>query len=352
MELIVLVNLNVAATHPLAGAGQAIQFSMAIAGNAATALLKRTTRPCTASSSARHNSGRRALRSRRRSAERRSDRQIRASRIDAEARTPYIYTTQGALAQLGARAGGWAHSSLFGERLGSTGFDLGALVGGFLDVHAIIRLEGAASSWYPVYDRVLPACAERSAAAPLGAALHSPNDRRVRASAAHPPPRPLGASGGACARAVRRWRRTERMQHCCRGGGADAQVMIVAHAEPLPSARADGVRLPLSMRRGGAEWFDEVRGGILRARAARRTTGARGFHLTRALPPSALTPGPFSLYALAWYARRAALASLHLGSQRTRVRTQISLGRTAVIVSDVWSLYWCRRRSHRSWLLF
>jgi hypothetical protein len=40
--------------------------------------------------------------------------------------------------------------------------------------------------------------------------------------------------------------------------------MIIAHAEPLPSARADGVRLPLSMRRGGAEWFDEVRGGILR----------------------------------------------------------------------------------------
>jgi hypothetical protein len=33
---------------------------------------------------------------------------------------------------------------------------LDGLVGGFLDVHAIIRLEGAASSWYPVYDRVLP----------------------------------------------------------------------------------------------------------------------------------------------------------------------------------------------------
>ena len=47
MDLIVLVNLNVAVTHPLAGAGRAIEFSMAIAGNVTTALLKRITRPCT-----------------------------------------------------------------------------------------------------------------------------------------------------------------------------------------------------------------------------------------------------------------------------------------------------------------
>jgi hypothetical protein len=73
--------------------------------------------------------------------------------------------------------------------------------------------------------------------------------------------------------------------------------------------------------------------------------------VARGFATAALTPGRFSLYALAWYTRRAVLASLHLGSQRTRVRTQISLGRTAVIVSDVWSLYWCRRRSHRSGLL-
>jgi hypothetical protein len=165
---------------------------MAIAGNAATALLKRTTRPCTASSSARHNSGRRSRRSRRR---RPSDRPT-DSRLSNRHGSPHSLHRHKLLRARSlslARERVGALSRLSRERLGSTGFDLGDLVGGFLDVHAIIRLDGAASSWYPVYDRVLPGCAERlsSAGAPLGAALHSPVDRtraRIRrASAAHPP---------------------------------------------------------------------------------------------------------------------------------------------------------------------
>jgi hypothetical protein len=89
---------------------------------------------------------------------------------------------------------------------------LGALVGGFLDVHAIIRLEGAASSWYPVYDRVLPACAERSAAAPLGAALHPPIDRRIRRASAAAP------SGGV-------WRRLCARSAALAADGADAALL-------------------------------------------------------------------------------------------------------------------------------
>jgi hypothetical protein len=280
-----------------------------------------------------------------------SDRQIRASRIDAEARTPYIDTTQGSLTQLGHSTSGWAHSRGGGrERLGSTGFDLGALVGGFLDVHAIIRLEGAASSWYPVYDRVLPGCAERlsSAAAPLGAALHSPIDRtraRIRRSAL--------------------WRRLAAVVRAqCGAGGGRSRCSTAAGVwggragDDRRSRRAAAIRA--GRRREAAAEHAPRRRRVVR-RGARRhpaRTCCTSHHRRARLPShagdharpegfaaAALTPGPFSRYALARYTRRAALALLQVGS---RVRTQISLGRTAVIVSDVWSLYWCHRRSHHS----